>query len=139
MVTQSIQKSGLGEAVAHAAHLLPAQFPLQSFVHHNTLHAFEHLPFAEGVGEAAKLFGAQPFVAEAAFAQHLASGRIQARDLDFVLPEEAGEPALFEGAPTRTGLRRLWLRHPFVPVTGPRLRWRLAEGELLEGLSARGE
>ncbi|MCA9550820.1 MAG: DUF2309 domain-containing protein [Myxococcales bacterium] len=132
MVTQSIQKSGLGEAVAHAAHLLPAQFPLQSFVHHNTLHAFEHLPFAEGVGEAAKLFGAQPFMAEAAFAQHLASGRIQARDLDFVLPETAGEPALFEGAPTRTGLRRLWLRHPFVPVTGPRLRWRLAEGELLE-------
>ncbi len=53
-------------AVEHAAHLLPQQGPIGVFVHHNTLHAFEHLPFEKAVIEASHLFGAEPYMSEAA-------------------------------------------------------------------------
>ncbi len=36
-------------AIEHASHLLPTQGPIRVFVHHNTLHAFEHYKFWEGV------------------------------------------------------------------------------------------
>jgi hypothetical protein len=50
----------LREIIEHASHYLPAQGPIKVFIHHNTLHAFEHLPFDVGVKAGAKLFGCQP-------------------------------------------------------------------------------
>jgi len=38
------------EVIERLAHLLPARGPISIFIHHNTLHAFEHLPFEEAVG-----------------------------------------------------------------------------------------
>ena len=54
----------LRSAVEHAAHLLPRQGPIGVFVHHNTLHAFEDLPFEQAVIEASHLFGAEPYMAK---------------------------------------------------------------------------
>ena len=42
----------LRQAVDHVAHFLPKQGPIGVFVHHNTLHAFEELPFEQAVIEA---------------------------------------------------------------------------------------
>ena len=72
----------------HAAHLLPMQGPIGVFVHHNTLHAFEHLSFEEAVIQAAQLFGAEPYMSEAAYRAELARGRIQLVDIDAVLDRE---------------------------------------------------
>src|SRR4030095_12833469 len=69
------------------AHLLPAQGPISIFIHHNTLHAFEHLPFEDAVEQAASRLGREPFLPEARYRQKLASGRIRVRDVGAVLVE----------------------------------------------------
>ena len=40
-------------------HYLPSQTPLKDFIHHNTLHAFQHLKFYEAIFKASKIFGYQ--------------------------------------------------------------------------------
>ena len=79
----------LRQVVADAAHLLPLQGPIGVFVHHNTLHALQHLPFEQAVIEAFHQFSAEPYMAEAAYRAELARGRIHLEDIDFVLE---GEP-----------------------------------------------
>ena len=54
----------LHKVIHHAAHLLPAQGPITVFIHHDTLHAFEDLPFSEAVKKGANIFGCQPYLTE---------------------------------------------------------------------------
>ena len=61
---RSEQLRRLGHVIEHAAHVLPAQGPITVFIHHNTLHAFEDLPFGEAVKKAARVFGCQPYLSE---------------------------------------------------------------------------
>jgi hypothetical protein len=77
--------SNIKEMLVAAAHYLPAQGPMNVFVHHNTLHAFQHLPFQEGVVDAAKLYKAEPFLSETLYQQYYKQGRIQTKDIDQVL------------------------------------------------------
>jgi len=90
MDSQSNQRrlERLRGAIEHASHLLPKQGPIGVFVHHNTLHAFQHLRFEQAVIEASQLFGAEPYMSEAAYRTELARGRIQLVDIDAVLDSE---------------------------------------------------
>lgn len=45
------------EVLHELKHYLPSQGPLKDFVHHNTLHAFQHLKFFEGTRRASAIFG----------------------------------------------------------------------------------
>lgn len=49
--------SAMDDIIQKLGHYLPAQFPLKDFVHHNTLHAFQHLPFHEALHKASVTFG----------------------------------------------------------------------------------
>ncbi len=119
--------------LAHASHFVPEQAPLHTFVHHNTLHAFEHLPFDRAVVEAAQLFGAEPYQSEAAFAAHLRSGRILPVDLDAVVAEDLdaqrGEVLTRQ---RRFDVRSSRLRRLFEVPRGPALQWQLRETALLD-------
>ena len=81
----------LARVIDELAHLLPAQGPISIFIHHNTLHAFEHLPFEEAVERAGERLGCEPFLAESRYRDKLASGRILARDVEALLEEQLGE------------------------------------------------
>ena len=52
------------------------------FIHHNTLHAFEHLPFEEAARSAAERLGREPFLPESRYREKLTSGRIVAKDVE---------------------------------------------------------
>ena len=114
------------------AHYLPAQGPIGVFIHHNTLHAFEHLPFEEAVLEGARIFGTQSYMSETAYRRDLLKGRIAVRDIDAVLAEEAnGEIAM---GLDRRALRRAMLVpgvREFEPDT---IQWRYSEGDLADSL-----
>src|SRR3974377_299766 len=91
----------LRSAVQHASHLLPRQGPIGVFVHHNPPPAFQHLRFEQAVIEASRLFGAEPYMSEAAYRAELARGRIQLLDIDAVLDSEPDAlvfPRLSRGA-----------------------------------------
>jgi uncharacterized protein YbcC (UPF0753/DUF2309 family) len=111
------------------AHLLPAQGPISIFIHHNTLHAFEHLSFEEAVESAAERLGREPFLTEPQYRQKLASGRILAGDVDALLREQLGARGLADvaGVGSCLDLWRAVVLHGFPSATGRELLWILEE------------
>lgn len=122
----------LREIVVHVAHLLPEQSPLHMFVHHNTLHAFQDLPFEEAVLAGAARFGTEPYQSESAFARCLRNARIRSADIDAVVAQAADDDAddddpVVPGGPTRRELRSLRLHNLFEIPRGAALHWMLEE------------
>jgi uncharacterized protein YbcC (UPF0753/DUF2309 family) len=119
----------LTRVIDRLAHLLPAQGPISIFIHHNTLHAFEHLPFEEAVELAAQRLGREPFLAESRYRDKLASGRILARDVEVLLHQRLGASAPHDvaGVGSRLDLWRAIVLHGIPPATGGELSWILEE------------
>ena len=115
------------------AHLLPAQGPISIFIHHNTLHAFEHLRFEEAVEHAAIRLGREPYLAESRYRDKLASGRIRPKDVEALLVEQLGASAAEDvaGVGSRLDLWRTVVLHGIPAAAGPELSWILEETEAL--------
>ena len=126
--SQVARQERLRRAVDQAAHLLPKQGPIGVFVHHNTLHAFEHLPFEQAVIQAGNLFGAEPYMSEAAYRAELGRGRIHLEDIEAVL---AGEPdAVVFARLSRHSLRRATMTPGVREFDAATILWRAEEGDL---------
>ena len=128
------QLAHLEQVIEQAAHLLPGQGPIRVFIHHNTLHAFEDLPFDEAVQKAARLFGCHPYLPEDRYREKLARGRIRVADLQAVLREalahHGDEPILQLG--TRLELRLTMLLYPLRLAPTAELRWFVASNDALK-------
>jgi uncharacterized protein len=114
----------LDDILARIAHWLPTQGPLKDFIHHNTLHAFQHLRFHDGVSAAARLYGSRGSMPGSFYWNAYRTGKITESALDRALEREVDEgterarvkATMLAGpldAPTfpglaRSGLRRLW-------------------------------
>ena len=80
-------------AIERAHTMLPDQGPIGVFVHHNTLHAFQHLPFHEGVQKGAELLDARPYLDLHEFRAAFERGRIDEASLNESLRNMLGERA----------------------------------------------
>ncbi len=76
------------EAIEHLEHILPGQAPIKDFVHHNTLHGFQHFPFPQAISEAHKVTGASGYLPVEQFREYLQQGRIDKDDLNAILDED---------------------------------------------------
>lgn len=112
-------------AVLHKlAHYLPAQNPLKDFVHHNTLHAFQELPFHKALHKATTIFGYKTYLPLSDFRNRFAKGEIKEAVLDRIIFQHKGEENCFlwkdkmlhqsydESVSPRIGsLRSNWKKH----------------------------
>lgn len=124
----------LRRTIEHAAHRLPSQGPIRVFVHHNTLHPFESLPFDEAMRVGAVTYGCETYLAEDRYRREVAKGRITAADLEAVLgddlDERGDEILIFNDS--RYQLRRAMLLTPLRIAPDAKLHWLMAETETLE-------
>ncbi len=131
-------RARLREAVDRLDHVLPGQAPILDFVHHNTLHGYQHQPFAEALESAERLTGIHGYLPETEFRRFHARGRILDEDLDAALAEQADLRAdadwLEAGgrAIKRRELYRIALVHGIESVTPSQLTWKIEELNALE-------
>ena len=84
------------------------QGPIGVFIHHNTLHAFQHLPFEEAVAKASEVFGTEPYMPIHAYERDFRRGRILEEDVSAVLATEENTEVL-AGQLDRRTLRKAML------------------------------
>ncbi len=105
------------------------QAPLEVFVHHNTLHAFEAMRFHDAIARAEQTLGARGYLPEAEYRRAFAAGRITEADLTIAVRETVGGslPGLAPALPDASELARRILVHGIDELSASALRWELAE------------
>lgn len=123
----------LQKAIENAAHLLPTQGPIGVFIHHNTLHAFEGMPFEKGVERAGRVFGCEPYLTEERYRDALNRGRIRFSELRSILVEELGDQSTDPIPPSGTllELRLAMLQFALASGSPEELRWFVEETDAL--------
>ena len=114
------------KVIAHVLHVLehylPSQAPLKDFIHHNTLHAFQDLPFHQGLQAAQELFGYQTYAPLSFYRERYREGQISESILDRVLGQKA-----------QSGLKNDLINRTFDETTTPmvgslRSNWKVRLG-----------
>jgi len=60
---------------------IPYFWPMRSFIHHNPLHALEHLPFDEAVKKGERLFHGQGYLPRTMYQNYLTQGKVDQAQL----------------------------------------------------------
>ncbi|QJD31459.1 DUF2309 family protein [Methylococcus geothermalis] len=119
-------------------HVLPGQAPIRDFVHHNTLHGFQHLPFETALEEAERLTGIHGYLPESEFRALYRKGRIADADIEAVLdrhlaPQGEETLAVTGDEPiTRRQIHRLLLTVDLRPADPARFTWLVDELKALD-------
>jgi uncharacterized protein YbcC (UPF0753/DUF2309 family) len=126
----------LEQDIEVAAHVLPVQGPIGTFVHHNTLHAFQHLPFHEAIKQATAKFETHAYLPESDYRKSLASGRIRREDvLRAFEPRRARDDASVRvGEVSRADLECATLLGGIELLSPAEVAWEAAECGVLDRL-----
>jgi uncharacterized protein YbcC (UPF0753/DUF2309 family) len=69
-------------------HYLPSQQALKDFIHHNSLHAFQHMKFYDAIFKASRIFGFQVHLQLAEYREMYKTGRIREDILQTVIKKK---------------------------------------------------
>lgn len=132
----------LADCVHHLDHVLPGQASIRDFVHHNTLHGFQHLKFPEALTAASRLTGATAWLPEDECRRLYGIGRIDAGDLNAALSQLAPGwgvdlDEVLVAAPVVRGrdVLRAGLVYPLGAIPLSRLKWLIEESQALTRLA----
>jgi uncharacterized protein YbcC (UPF0753/DUF2309 family) len=79
-----------GKVLHDLKHYLPSQTPIKDFIHHNSLHAFQHMKFYPAIFKAAKIFGYQVTLELKDFRKMYEQGRIRKEVVERLVVEKKG-------------------------------------------------
>lgn len=128
--------------IEHLEHILPAQAPIKDFVHHNTLHGYQHLSFADALAESEKTSGAKGYLSNDTFRHLYSQGRITLNDLQTILDEEPDlqlDSLIFASNGRKVCHKDIiinTLLYPLKPITNCQLTWQIEEMEALENFQS---
>lgn len=127
-------RESLPDILAAAARFLPSQGPIETFVHHNTLHCLESKSFHEAIAIGQKRFDAEGYLSEDQYRHFLKSGRISKTGLQEIIREELGEsaPEFLAGLSSREKIRSTLLQHVVHCHRANELRWLAAEHKVFD-------
>jgi hypothetical protein len=72
-------------------HFLPSQQALKDFIHHNTLHAFQHQKFYDAIFTAGEIFGYSMHLKLEGYRGLYLNGRIRKDVLDRIIASKEGD------------------------------------------------
>jgi uncharacterized protein YbcC (UPF0753/DUF2309 family) len=127
----------------HFEHVLPAQAPIKDFVHHNTLHGYQHLSFPEALSQAKATTGAKGYLSNEQFRELFAQGRITLENLEQVLSEQSELPLddivyeqNNETVICSKDIILSTLLYSLKPITNCQLTWQIEELAALESFQS---
>jgi uncharacterized protein len=86
-MTNSSPQAPLDAIIHELQHYLPAQLALKDFIHHNSLHAYQHMCFFDAVFKASGVFGYQPTLQLTEFRAMHKNGRIKSEVIDRIIAQ----------------------------------------------------
>lgn len=93
MFYQSFNES---HVIDELKHLLPSQQALKDFIHHNSLHAFQHMKFYDAIFKASKIFGFQVHLQLTEYRSMYKTGRIREDILQMVIKNRKGADSIHD-------------------------------------------
>ncbi len=100
------------DVIHELKHFLPSQQALKDFIHHNSLHAFQHMKFYDAIFKASKIFGYQVHLQLSEYREMYKTGRIREDILQMVIANKKGKNALSEWKQKLTGTGYDTINHP---------------------------